>query len=84
MTDKCYTDSINLVLKTLADQLDTRTGRPQLALNIIFGTHNIGSLTEIFAKLEAEGLASKTTSGRLRVRSDAVGKVAIAQLYGRF
>jgi proline dehydrogenase len=58
-------------------------GRPQLALNIVFGTHNIDSLTEIITKLEAEGLAFKNKAGKLRVRNDAVGKVAIAQLYGR-
>lgn len=81
-TDDCYNNSIDVVLKTLRLQLEDTSQRPIPALSVIFGTHNTDSLTEIFDRLEGEGLASKSEKGRLQLRSEAVGRIAIAQLYG--
>ena len=80
-TDACYNGSIQIILETLNKQL--RGDRPDKALSVIFGTHNIDSLTEIFERLQSEGLASQTSAGKLRLRSDAMGRVNIAQLYGQ-
>ncbi|OCF78012.1 hypothetical protein I204_02018 [Kwoniella mangroviensis CBS 8886] len=80
LTDASYDGSVEIVLETLRNQLD-RPGN-SVPLRVIFGTHNMTSVQTIIETLEAKRLASRTASGKLRMNSEAEGKVNIAQLYG--
>lgn len=79
-TDKCYDESLATILSTLSKQLDSR--RPDLSLNVIFGTHNAESCRLIVEGLEKNGLAEDGSDGKLRLRQDVRGKIGVAQLYG--
>ncbi|WWC90870.1 uncharacterized protein L201_005807 [Kwoniella dendrophila CBS 6074] len=79
-TDSSYNGSLNTVISTLATQLSS--SKPELALSVIFGTHNPDSCDLICDGLKQVGLASETTDGRLQLRQDVQGKVGVAQLYG--
>lgn len=57
---------------------------PEQSLSVIFGTHNKQSVDTVISELQSNGLASKTSSGRLKLNDEVQGKVGIAQLYGQF
>jgi proline dehydrogenase len=82
LTDQSYNSSIETILRTLKQQLDS--DKASTALSVIFGTHNTESVGRIIHTLEAEGLAKKTDDGSLRMRKDVSGRVNVAQLYGMF
>jgi proline dehydrogenase len=81
-TDTCYNTSVTTVITTLASQL--ASSNPQLALSVVFGTHNPDSCTLIAESLTKFGLAKEVEGkqGLLRLRDDVRGKVFVAQLYG--
>jgi proline dehydrogenase len=78
-TDKAFNDSVALLIGTMARQLQTS---PQTALSVFFGTHNEESCQLIVETLKKEGLATKVKGG-WALRDDVMGKVFIAQLYGK-
>ncbi|KAL7423446.1 proline dehydrogenase [Cryptotrichosporon argae] len=84
-TDECYNASLRLLISTMKAQLQSR--RPELALSLVFGTHNADSVDLVIERLEAEQLATRTAgegaaAGRLRLKDEVKGKVSVAQLYG--
>ncbi|WWD02472.1 hypothetical protein V865_000512 [Kwoniella europaea PYCC6329] len=81
-TDSSYNGSLNTVISTLSTQL--ASNKPELALSVIFGTHNPDSCDLICDGLKQVGLAKELEdgTGRLKLRDDVVGKVGVAQLYG--
>ncbi len=83
-TDESYNTSIKTILSTLTQQLNS--SKPELALSVVFGTHNPESVGIIIDTLEKHGLAapSSKSSDMLRLRDDVRGKVYIAQLYGMY
>jgi len=82
-TDKSYNTSIKTILSTLSSQLSSP--KPELALSVVFGTHNHESVGIVINTLEKQGLATTSVAdkGKLQMRGDVQGKVSIAQLYGR-
>ncbi|WWC71689.1 uncharacterized protein I206_105647 [Kwoniella pini CBS 10737] len=79
-TDSSYNGSLNTVISTLSTQLASK--KPELALSVIFGTHNPDSCDLICDGLKQVGLATELPDGRLQLREDVQGKVGVAQLYG--
>lgn len=78
-TDKAYNESLSKVFSVLSRQLSSPN--PELALSVVFGTHNAESVERFLSELKSSGLA-ESSNGALRLRGDARGKVFIAQLYG--
>lgn len=81
-TDQAFNDSIQVVLKALAEKVTVPVPDARLAPSIVFGTHNTFSVNKIIEGLEEHGLAARDTDGRLRMKENAKGKVFIGQLYG--
>ncbi|OCF37810.1 hypothetical protein I316_00034 [Kwoniella heveanensis BCC8398] len=79
-TDGAYNASLDKVISALAAQLSG--DKPELALSVIFGTHNPGSCDLLVEKLKSTGLAESVEGGRVKLRSDVVGKIGVAQLLG--
>ena len=79
-TDLAYNTGISTIISALDAQL---AKRPELALSVVFGTHNPESVSRVINELRAHGLAKDMGSGRLTLREDVRGKVFIAQLYGK-
>ncbi|ORY35407.1 FAD-linked oxidoreductase-like protein [Naematelia encephala] len=79
-TDKSYNGSVSTILAAVSRQLSGR--HPELALNVVFGTHNPESVDLILKGLQDNGLARRKGDGKLALRPDIKGKVFVAQLYG--
>lgn len=86
LTDLCYNTSISTIISTLSAQLIGP--HPEMALSVVFGTHNNESVEKVIDELKRHNLAidlqgsDPTVPGKLRMRDDVKGKVFIAQLYG--
>lgn len=78
-TDKAYNESLSKVFAVLSKQLNS--SNPELALSVVFGTHNPESVDRFLSELKSSGLA-EPKNGILKLRQDARGKVFIAQLFG--
>ena len=81
-TDTSFNGSVSTILSTLSSQLSGK--KPELALTVLFGTHNEESVGRIIRELKEKGLAEEVSGGQLRMRRDVQGKVFVAQLYGEF
>ncbi|KAL1408792.1 proline dehydrogenase [Vanrija albida] len=86
-TDKAYDSSLSIIASTLARQLSS--SHPELALSVVFATHNAESVKLAVDALEANGLAEPVPvpegavgAPHLHLRPDVRGKVFVAQLYG--
>lgn len=80
-TDLAFNTSVSTLISTLAAQL--AGPRPDLALTVFFGTHNEDSVSRVIGEMKTHGLVGAGYDGRLRIRNDVLGKVFIAQLYGK-
>lgn len=78
-----YNNSITTVISTLSHQLNSI--EPHMALSVVFGTHNPESCDLVIDNLVKYGLAAPVSEETklLRLREDVVGKVFVAQLYGK-
>ena len=79
-TDASYNSSVTAILSALAAQLASPTA--DLALSVVFGTHNEESCKLILHSLETQRLATRTSAGTLQLEDGVKGRVSIAQLYG--
>lgn len=81
-TDAAYNQSVSKIISTLQRQLSS--SRPDLALSVVFATHNPESVAHVTNELKRVGLAEPESeyTGRLRLRDDVRGKVFVAQLFG--
>ncbi|EJT99035.1 FAD-linked oxidoreductase [Dacryopinax primogenitus] len=75
-TDECYNSVARVVLRDIA----ANKGRSGTA--VVFGTHNRESVETVLDGLTKEGLVIEEQGGRLRMKPEAEGRVAVAQLYG--
>ncbi|KIR34069.1 hypothetical protein I352_03302 [Cryptococcus deuterogattii MMRL2647] len=79
-TDCIFNEAVGKVLNTLSQQL--KGAHPELALDIVIGTHNTKSVRLIIEGMEKYGLCERKSSGRLQIKDEARGKVFVGQLYG--
>ncbi|EJT53285.1 proline dehydrogenase [Trichosporon asahii var. asahii CBS 2479] len=83
-TDAAYNQSVSKIVSTLQRQLSGP--RPDLALSVVFATHNPESVAHVTEELKRAGLAEPSAeteyTGRLRLRDDVRGKLFVAQLFG--
>lgn len=79
-TDCIFDEAVGKVLNTLSQQL--KGTHPELALDVVIGTHNAKSVRLIIEGMEKYGLCERQSSGRLQIKDEARGKVFVGQLYG--
>ncbi|KZO99612.1 FAD-linked oxidoreductase [Calocera viscosa TUFC12733] len=74
-TDECYNGIVRLLLADIA------ASKGKSGTAVVFGTHNRESVETILDGMVKEGLAVQE-DGRVRMKPEVEGRVAVAQLYG--
>lgn len=79
-TDAAYNQSVSKIVSTLQRQLSSP--HPELALSVVFATHNPESVAHVTSELAKAGLTQPEYGSRVKLREDVRGKVFVAQLFG--
>ncbi|EAU93303.2 proline dehydrogenase [Coprinopsis cinerea okayama7 len=92
-TDKAYDDCTRMVIEAVKEDVlrqraqqyeDNKTG--DIRVGVLFGTHNWDSCNLVLDELVRQGLGEvvkgEDNNNKVKVRSDVVERICIAQLYG--
>ena len=81
-TDVCYNRSLDLILDTLAQDIQSSQLGDQPVLSLLAATHNGASAARLINGMETRGLLEFNQDGERNVVPRARNLITLAQLYG--